>query len=193
MCGAVRCCFYVVIGNKGYTGKVDASRKTINKGPDPYPEYNDDMAELAAYVMRAPSPILLRSSVRTHFFSLGQKKVNLQNVSFFYSFLLFLFSPFFSIQELSFKYLPWVYTRRRPNDFLHTQDACTVCRTKRIHSGPPFVSFYPPSPTGGRLCGLRPPPSSFASTARHQPAVCYAIQLNTNVQHPHWHLPTSNN
>ena len=34
----------------GYTGTVNASRKTIPKGKTPYPEYDDDMAELASYV-----------------------------------------------------------------------------------------------------------------------------------------------
>ena len=35
----------------GYTGTVNAARKTIPKGADPYAEYEDDMAELAAYVV----------------------------------------------------------------------------------------------------------------------------------------------
>ena len=38
----------------GYTGTVNASRKTIPKGKTPYPEYDDDMAELASYVALTP-------------------------------------------------------------------------------------------------------------------------------------------
>lgn len=138
------------------------------------------MAELAAYVMLAPSPILLRSSVRTHFFSLGQKKVNLQNVSFFfYSFLLFLFSLFSPFRNSRSNIFPGsTHDEDRMISSTHKtlaqyvgQNAFTV-----DHPSSPFT-LAPPLADDCADYALPPPPLPPPHATNQQ----YAMQFNSTL------------